>query len=355
VLIQLAAHWKTWKLPSVRLLGINTLLALPLFLDVFSNSHGFRAPSNDARYLTGLLFGGAFSVYLFPAFILLALSRDYGQRRTGALKYLAPFPAIAAAGFFLKEWNSVIAYGVLEFLGIFGFLSLLGILCLGMFKAAKNIVLKGGLAKSVFFIAIIFTISGCATPTLSLKSDSCDVARFTPSQNVYGLCKKEVCQDGKVVWVEDLTQTAIVDDWAEERFCLRHPINCYKANALKQKTEQWQTGMDGKYWAKERNGLGDAARHAYLVCVLAERFGTDFARGLSTAHEEDSEYLIFFRKAAPGNPCCEKVMDLHNNEIGILLAGKPGSCEENVLTSLHLLLHSLCPYDKRSGEYDLGQ
>jgi len=267
------------------------------------------------------------------------------------LKYLAPFPAFAAAAFFLKEWDSVIAYGVLESLCIFGFLSLLGILCLGMFKAAKNIFFKGGFAKSAFFIAIVFAVSGCATPTLSLKSDSCDVASFTPSQNVHGLCKKEVCQDGKVVRVEDLTQTAIVDDWAEERFCLRHPIACHKAYALKQKTEQWQEGFDGKYWAKERNGLGDAARHAYLVCVLTEHFGADFARGLSTAHEEDSEYLIFFRKAAPGNPCCEKVMDLHNNEIGILLAGKPGSCEEKVLTSLHLLLHSLCPYDNKSGEY----
>lgn len=345
MLVQLAAHWKTWKLPSVRLLGIHT------FLDVFSTVHGFRAPSNDARYLTGLLFGGAFSVYLFPAFILLALFRNYGQRRTGALKYLAPFLVIAAAAFFLKEWDSRIAYGVLESLGIFGFLSLLGILCLGMSKAAKNVVLKERVGKSVFFIAIILALSGCAAPTLSLKSDSCDVAGFTPSRNVYGLCKKEVCQDGKVVWLEDLTQTAPVDDWAEERFCLRHPINCYRAYALKRKTEQWQKGLDGKYWTEKRNGLGDAARHAHLTCVLAERFGADFARGLSTAHEEDSEYLIFFRKGAPGNPCCEKVMDLHNNEIGILLAGKPGSCEEKVLTSLHLLRHSLCPYDRKSGEY----
>jgi hypothetical protein len=85
--------------------------------------------------------------------------------------------------------------------------------------------------------------------------------------------------------------------------------------------------------------------------MLAEQFGADFARGLSSAHEEDSEYLIFFRKAAPGNPCCEKIMDLHNNEIGILLADQPGSCEEKVLASLHLLEYSLCTDDKSGDEY----
>jgi hypothetical protein len=230
-------------------------------------------------------------------------------------------------------------------------MSLSGILCWGKFKPAKNIFLKGNVAKSVFFIALSLALSGCAGPTLSVKSDSCDVASFTPSRKVYGLCKKEVCQDGKVVWVEDLTQTAPVDDWAEEKFCLRHPFKCYGAYGLKRKTEQWQKELDGKYWPEKRNGLGDAVRHAHLACVLAERFGADFARGLTAAHEEESEYLIFFRKGAPGNPCCEKVMDLHNNEIGIGLAGKSGSCEEKVLTSLHLLRNSLCPYDKKSDEY----
>ena len=209
----------------------------------------------------------------------------------------------------------------------------------------------GNFIKHFFYGLIILTVSACAASPPLLKSDSCNAASFTPSQNVYGLCKKEVCQDGKIVWMEDITQTAPVDDWAEERFCLLHPINCYRAYDLKRKTENWQKDNDGKYWTKKRNGLGDAARHAHLACVLAERFGTDFTRGLLTAHEEDSEYLIFSRKGAPGNPCCEKVMDFHNNEIGIQLAGKPGSCEEKVLKSLNLMRHSLCPYDKKSEKY----
>ncbi len=224
---------------------------------------------------------------------------------------------------FLKR-DSVIAYDVLQTVSVFGFPSLLAIHAVGKFKATANVISRGGVARTVFLIALIAVMSGCAAPARLAKPDFC----------------------------EDLTQTAPVDDWAEERFCLWHPIKCYKAHALRKATEQWQNDMAGKYWtAKDRNGLGDAGRHAHLMCVLAERFGAEFARGLGVAHEEDSEYRIFFRKAAPGNPCCEKVMDLHNNEIGIGLAGKPGSCEERVLSSLHLLRHSLCPAQGKGVDY----
>jgi len=304
----------------------------------------------NVRYLMGSLFGSAFSVYLFLAFILVSPSKQYAQRREGAWKYLAPLPVSGAAIFFSKEWGRVIACGVLESLCIFGFLGLLGILFLETFKAADPIILKGRIVKSIFFIVILSIVSGCAGLTPPPRPDSCDIASFVSSRNVHGDCKKAICKEGKVVLIEDLTQTAPVDDWAEEKFCLRHPINCYRANVLKRKTEQWQKELDGKHWKKERNGLGDAARHAHLMCVLAERFGADFARGLGIAHEEDSEYLIFSRKAAPGNPCCEKVMDLYNNEIGILLAGNPGSCAEKVLNSLHLLRHSLCPGKEKGSE-----
>jgi hypothetical protein len=214
----------------------------------------------------------------------------------------------------------------------------------GIFKAAKAIVSERGFVKIVFLIALISTLSGCATPTRSLQSSSCNESDFVPSLTACLECKKEVCKDGKIVLVEDLAPTAPVNDWAEERFCLRHPINCYKAYAFKHNLEQWQKDLVGKYWADEglHNGLGDGARHAYLMCELTERYGVDFARALGVAHEEDSEYLIFVQMGVPGNPCCEKATDLYNNEIGIMLAGKPGSCEEKTLRSLHLLRHSLC-------------
>lgn len=214
----------------------------------------------------------------------------------------------------------------------------------GIFKAAKAVVSERGFVKIVVLIALISTLSACAAPVRSLQSSSCDESDFVPSLTACLECKKEVCKDGTIVLVENLAPTAPVADWAEERFCLRHPINCYKAYALKHNLEQWQKDLVGQYWADEglHNGLGDSARHAYLMCELTEQFGADFARALGMAHEEDSEYLIFFQQGVPGNPCCEKLTDLYNNEIGITLANKPGSCEEKVLNSFHLLRHSVC-------------
>jgi len=88
--------------------------------------------------------------------------------------------------------------------------------------------------------------------------------------------------------------------------------------------------------------VGDAARHAYLACMLTERFGNTFAKGLLDAHEEDSSVFFGFGERTGGNRCCDKLMDLHNNRVGMGLAEQPGDCEEKVMNSLHLLRHSLC-------------
>jgi len=98
------------------------------------------------------------------------------------------------------------------------------------------------------------------------------------------------------------------------------------------------------FWSKSslQGGLGDAARHAYLGCLLTERFGDNFAKGLLDAHEEDSTLMFGFGTAVGGNRCCDKLMDLHNNGIGIELAGQPGDCQKKVMNSLHRLRHSLC-------------
>jgi len=61
---------------------------------------------------------------------------------------------------------------------------------------------------------------------------------------------------------------------------------------------------------------------------MATQLGGDFARGLSDAHEADTD---------GGNPCGEKLMDEHNNKLGRNLALQPGDCETKVLNSLNLL------------------
>jgi hypothetical protein len=89
--------------------------------------------------------------------------------------------------------------------------------------------------------------------------------------------------------------------------------------------------------------LGDAVRHVFIMCRVAERLGGEFARGLGVAHEDDSGYLTFSRIGGPYNPCCEREMDLFNNEVGIALAAEPGVCEDKVFSALERLRHSRCP------------
>ena len=344
VLCQLAIGRKGLRKPSALLLTAGLLFMLPLFLDVLSLFLGYRLPSNDVRFLTGLLFGGGLSACLVSTLAFLLRPGDAAGGAPGAGSLFAPIAAASTAAFFLKDWDSVIAYGMLETLCVFGCLTLAGILAVGTFKAAGFILGKKDSAKNALVLVLICLLSACAAPQRVARTGACDEKTFVPAPNVYGDCRKEVCRDGRIVLAEDLASAAPVDDWAEEKFCLLHPIDCLRAYSLKAKTEEWQKENTGRYWTQNdlRNGLGDATRHAYMMCLMAEKFGADFARGVGVAHEEDSEYLIFTRKAAPSNPCCEKVMDLYNNEIGISLAARPGTCEEKVLSSLDQLKYLIC-------------
>lgn len=91
------------------------------------------------RYLTGLFFGEAFSAYLYPAFIILVSAKANDLILSYSLKRLALPLTLIAFMFFLKEWNNVLAFGILELTGIAGFLSLFCILAIGMLKAFINI------------------------------------------------------------------------------------------------------------------------------------------------------------------------------------------------------------------------
>ena len=142
VLYQAATSRALHNFLFVNLLLVNTLFLLPLLVDVFTVSCSLRAPSNDIKYLTGLLFGGAFSIYLFQAFMILIRTNGVGCRTMDQLRFFAPLLTIIVAAFFLKEWDNVIVYGVLEALCITGFLSLAGILLVGLFLSSKDICFK---------------------------------------------------------------------------------------------------------------------------------------------------------------------------------------------------------------------
>lgn len=339
-LYQLIAGWRRWALPPLRVLAAAGLLALPLFVHVASLYLGYAGPAvNELRWGSGLLFGSALSVALVPA--LAVLYRRAVEDGEGAtLRYFAPILLPLVAAFLLPRWDSIVAFALLQSLSWLGFVALACILAAGMARALR-------------ILAISLFLGACATTPPPEAPRACEAASFVASPVAPGLCRREACVEGRVALVEDLKPTAPVDDWAEERFCLANPFSCLQAHELKEKTEQWQREQVGKRWAKSetRYGIADAARHAYLMCLVTEKLGAEFARGLGKAHEEDSEYLVFFRHAAPGNPCCEKVQDLYNNEVGIALAGQPGACEEKVLASLHLLRHSLCAQGRTGTEY----
>jgi uncharacterized membrane protein len=132
----------TRKLPSGGFLILNGMLFLPLFLDVLSVGYGLRTPSNDIKYATGLAFGATLSLYLITALATL-MRLDGSLRETReSITYFLPCAAVIAAAFFLKDWRSVVAYGILEGLSFLGFLSLAGVLSAGVLLAARGIADK---------------------------------------------------------------------------------------------------------------------------------------------------------------------------------------------------------------------
>lgn len=141
VLYHLAVDKKAKNLPSRSILFVNTLLCALLFLDVFTIKYGFRQPSNDIRYLTGLLFGTAFSVYLYPAFITLVYSKGHDSTAVNSLRRFAVFLVLISGAFFIKTYDSFFVYAALETLAYFGFLSLFTILIFGASKALRLLVL----------------------------------------------------------------------------------------------------------------------------------------------------------------------------------------------------------------------
>lgn len=135
VLYHLTVSRKAKNLPPWIILFANSLLFIPLLLDVFTIQYGFRQPSNDIRYFTGLLFGAAFSVYLYPAFIMLVYSRGYDSAVIGSLRRFVLLIVLIAGAFFIKTYDSFFVYVIMETLAVFGFLSLFMILFCGMFAS----------------------------------------------------------------------------------------------------------------------------------------------------------------------------------------------------------------------------
>jgi murein DD-endopeptidase MepM/ murein hydrolase activator NlpD len=71
------------------------------------------------------------------------------------------------------------------------------------------------------------------------------------------------------------------------------------------------------------DGHRDAFRHAYWNILLTKKFGEDWTRRFTTAHE-----------ALPGNGASREAMDLYNNEVGRKIASNNPNADETRLTVL---------------------
>lgn len=146
IVCHLIANRKTNALPQWPVLIVNTLLFLPLFIDVITIKYGLRGPSNDIRYLTGLFFGMAFSVYLYPAFMVHVLRGTHESAGMSPSRFTALFMLVVAA-FSLRFWDSVIAYFTLETLSFWGFIGLFVMLAFGLGKVLSGLMGTAGLRR----------------------------------------------------------------------------------------------------------------------------------------------------------------------------------------------------------------
>lgn len=132
----LSKHAK--NLPSLTILLITSLLFIPLFLDVVTVKYGIRHPSNDWRFLTGLLFGQALSVYLYPAFITLTVAAWCERAAIDSWYKFVGLLIITSGAFWVKYLQHIAVYYILEILAIFGCLSLFTVIILGIYKSFKS-------------------------------------------------------------------------------------------------------------------------------------------------------------------------------------------------------------------------
>lgn len=134
LIYHLASERKAKRLPIWPILIFITLMFFPLPIDVYTVKYGLREPTNNLRCLTGLLFGAAASVYVYPAFITLAYAKGYAKSAIDSPYKFTAFFALVAGAFFLQRWDSIAAFAVLESLSYFGFFSFFAMLIIGILK-----------------------------------------------------------------------------------------------------------------------------------------------------------------------------------------------------------------------------
>lgn len=180
VLWHLLLDKKAKNLPPLYILLFSSLLFIPLFADVFTVRYGFRPPSNDLRFLTGLLFGQAFSVYIYPAFITLTVAAGCERAAIDSWHRFTVLLVIIAGAYLARFLDHIAVYYLLESLAVFGCLSLFAVIVFGALKCFgkgrgcmdKGIKINKGTAKALMALAGIAAIGfilSCASAQRQVK------------------------------------------------------------------------------------------------------------------------------------------------------------------------------------------
>lgn len=130
---------KDRNLPRLSILIINTFMFIPIFIDLLTIWISMREPSNDIRYLTGILFGGALSIYLYPAFISLAFSDNQNSTSINSFTKYGIFLFLSTTAFFVKVIDSIVVFIILTSLSVLGFGGLIVILSIGIIKGVNGL------------------------------------------------------------------------------------------------------------------------------------------------------------------------------------------------------------------------
>jgi uncharacterized membrane protein len=128
-----ASHLPPWPL-----LGTVAVLFVPLFVDVLTIAHGLRPPSNEVRFLTGVLFGQALGALVYPAFIRLSTHEIRKQATLSSASRLATYVGLGMAATAALRIDSAWTYASLQLLGILGNMSLILMIAYGVYRLFRD-------------------------------------------------------------------------------------------------------------------------------------------------------------------------------------------------------------------------
>jgi uncharacterized membrane protein len=111
-------------LPSKRLLIAITGMFFPFALDVLSLFLRIREPSNEIRFLTGILFGAAFSCYVLPSSMSVLFPRHKTQPIIESISEYSILLLVLIEVYLAKALPFTAVFYVMNAISIFGFSAL---------------------------------------------------------------------------------------------------------------------------------------------------------------------------------------------------------------------------------------